>query len=163
MRVVWILPGVHVAVSAVAGYYYTRHMFGLAAAFGLGWVPPESTWAQMVFWLFNMPCLVAASWLSDIPLASWQPQESTRVWVVQPVVLLASAVINTGFWFWLGAQWEEPGENITWWRWMLAIIGFVMATGVVFHARGLDPQVVPFVVWPLLMAGWAMRVRALLG
>ena len=91
-------------------------MFGLAAAFSLGWVPPEPTWAQMVFWQFNMPCLLAASWLSGNTLASWQSREYTLVWVVQPVVLLVCAVINTGFWFWLGAQWEGPGERVTWWR-----------------------------------------------
>jgi hypothetical protein len=42
------------------------------------------------------------------------------MWVVQPIVLLASAVVNTGFWFWLGAQWEEPGERVTWWRLVVA-------------------------------------------
>ena len=162
MRAIWLLPALHLTVSAVAGYYYVRHMFGLAAAFSFGSVAPEATWAQMLFWLFNMPCLLVVNFLSGIVPLSWQPQEYTRMWVVQPVVLLGSAVINTGFWFWLGAQWEEPGARVTWWRLAVAAVGIGVATGVLFHTRGLDWQVVPFVAWPLLMAGWAMRVAVLL-
>lgn len=162
MRAIWLLPVLHLAVSVVAGYYYARHMFALAAAFSLGWEAPEATWGQMLFWLFNMPCLLGVNLLSGIVPLSWQPQEYTRMWVVQPIVLLASAVVNTGFWFWLGAQWEEPGERVTWWRLVVAAMGIGVATGVLFHSRSLDLQVIPFVAWPLLMAGWAMRVAALL-
>lgn len=162
MRAIWLLPVLHLAVSAGAGYHYVRHMFALAAAYGLGWEAPEATWAQMLFWLFNMPCLLGVNLLSGIVPLSWQPQDYTRMWVVQPIVLLASAVLNTGFWFWLGAQWEEPGERVTWWRLVVAALGIGVATGVLFHTRGVDLQVIPFVVWPLLMAGWAMRVAALL-
>lgn len=162
VRVLWLLPGVHVVVSAICGYHYVRHMFGLAAAASLGWEAPEATLARLLFWLFNMPCLLAVSMLSGVVPLSWQPQEYFRMWAMQPVAMMGCAVVNTGVWFWLGAQWEEPGERITWWRWVLAVVGFVMATGVIFHSRTLDPQAIPFVVWPLLMAGWAMRVRALL-
>lgn len=162
MRAIWLLPAVHLTVSAMAGYYYIRHMFALAAAYSLAWEAPEATWGQMLFWLFNMPCLLGVNLLSGIVPLSWQPQAYTRMWVVQPIVLMVSAVVNTGFWFWLGAQWEEPGERVTWWRLAVAALGIGVATGVLFHTRSLDLQVVPFVAWPLLIAGWAMRVSALL-
>ena len=68
-------------------------------------------------------------------------------------------MVNTGFWFWLGAQWEEPGERVTWWRLVVAALGVGVATGVLFHTRGVDLQVIPFVVWPLLLAGWALPPR----
>ena len=162
MRVLWMLPVLHVVASAVSGYYYVRHLFALAAAYSLQWEAPEAPLAQLVFWLFNMPSLLAISLVSGITPFSWQPQEYSRMWVVQPAFLLVSAVINSGVWMWLGAQWEEPGERVTWWRWLLAVVGIGIATGIVFHLRSADIQVIPFVIWPLLVAGWAMRVSSLL-
>ena len=70
----WLLPAVHVLSSAISGYYYGRLMFVLARQQSLSEPPP----AQLVFWLFNMPCLLLVTFLSGTLPISWQPQEWTR-------------------------------------------------------------------------------------
>ena len=154
----WVAPAVHVLASAISGFYYGRHIFVLSRQ----QVFPDAPLSQMVYWLFNLPCLAVVNLLSDSMPLSWQQQEYTRVWMTQPVTLMICTVVNTGVWIWLGAQWEDPGEHVTWWRWVLAAVGVGLALGVLFHTRTLDIQVIPFVVWPLLLAGWAAR-PALLG
>jgi hypothetical protein len=149
----WIAPALHVLASAISGFYYVRYLFVLARQQTL----PDSTLSQMVYWLFNLPCLAIVNLLSGSMPLSWQPQEYTRVWMTQPVTLMICTVVNTGVWIWLGAQWEDPGERVSWWRWALAGLGAALALGVLFHTRKLDYQVIPFVVWPLLLAGWAAR------
>jgi len=147
-----VAPAVHVLASAISGFYYGRHIFVLARQQTI----PDPPVSQMVHWLFNMPCLAVVNLVDgSIPL-TWQPQEYTRVWMTQPVTLLVCSVVNTGVWLWLGAQWEDPGEGVAWWRWGLSAVAAGLAAGVLFHTRSLDVQAVPFVVWPLLLAAWAV-------
>ncbi|MFN0106124.1 MAG: hypothetical protein ACKV2U_29045 [Bryobacteraceae bacterium] len=156
-RAMWLFPAIHILVSAISGYFYVRHLFALARTFAFGQTAPEPPLAQMLFWLFNLPCLMLVTLLSGIAPLSWQPQEYTRAWLVQPATLLACAVLNTGVWVWLGAQWEDPGDRVPWWRWGLGLLGVCLAAGILLHTRSWDWQVLPFAVWPLLLAAWATR------
>ena len=152
-----MLPGIHVAMSALSGYYYGRHMFVLARQQSLPQPLPQPPFAQLVFWLFNMPCLLVVTLLSNTLPQSWQPQELTRFWATQPVTLFFCAVVNTGVWIWLGAQWEDAGERVSWWRWGLCAAGVGLAAGILLNIRKLDPQAIPFIAWPVLLAVWAAR------
>jgi hypothetical protein len=53
-----------------------------------------------------------------------------------------------------GNRWFPIGitRNMQW-RLAVAAVGIGVATGVLFHSRSLDLQVIPFVAWPLLVAG----------
>lgn len=149
----WALPAIHVVASAISGFYYGRHMFVMVRQ----QTPPDASLAQMVFWLFNMPCLQVVNLLANPMPLTWQPQEYSRVWITQPVTLFVCTVVNTGVWIWIGSQLEETGGRVSWWRWALAVAGAGIAVGILFHTRTLDPQVIPFIAWSMLVAAWAIR------
>lgn len=135
MSVFWALPAIRVLASLVSGFYYGRHIFVLSRQQTL----PDAPWSQMVFWFFNMPCLAVVNILGNPIPPTWQPQEYTRVWLTQPATLMVCAVVNTGVWSWIGAQWEDPGDRVSWWRWPLATIGATLGVRVLLHSRTADP------------------------